>query len=415
MEKRIDTFSALKYSDFRYFLSVQFLYTAAVLIQEVVLGFYLYEITGDALALGVIGLLEAIPYLILALFGGHVADRLDKKKVARVAIFFMVLVSLFLTIGLSKTEGNITAKYIIYVAVFLIGICRGFLGPSWSSMKPFLVDKEHYVNAATWSSQFWQSGMLIGPIVSGFLYAYIGIQNTLIIVMIIFTICFFLISMIKANAKADYNPELNIWQSLSEGFSFVKRSKIIFYALGLDMFSVMFGGVVAILPVFAKDILHVGAEGLGIMRAAPGIGAVLTMLILAKYPPTEKAWANMLRAIAGFGVATLLFALSKDYIFSCFMLFLTGVFDSISVVIRQTILNLLPPEEMRGRVSSINGVFVSCSNELGAFESGVAAKLMGTVTSVVFGASMTLAIITIVYFKTKDLLAVNLLKMSQNQ
>jgi MFS family permease len=413
MNKNVDTFSALRYRDFRFFLGVQFLYTAAVLIQEVVLGFYLYEITGDALALGIIGLLEAIPYLILALFGGHIADRFDKKMVARIAIFCMSLVSLFLILGLTKRDvGTGEAKYIIYVAVLSIGICRGFLGPSWSSMKPFLVDKAHYANAATWSSQFWQSGMLVGPIVSGFLYAYIGLANTLMVVLLIFLICFFLITMIKANAKAEYNPDLNLWQSLREGFSFVNKSKIILYSLGLDMFSVMFGGVVAILPVFAKDILHVGAEGLGIMRAAPGIGAVLTMLVLAKYPPIEKAWRNMLLAIAGFGLATLMFALSSNLILSCLMLFLTGAFDAVSVVIRQTILNLLPPEEMRGRVSSINGVFVSCSNELGAFESGVAAKLMGTVPSVVFGAGMTLAIITFVFFRTKELLAINLKKLT---
>jgi MFS family permease len=414
MDNKKDTFAALRYKDFRFYVSIQFLYTAAVLIQEVVLGFYLYEITGDKLALGIIGLFEAIPYLVLALFGGYIADRFNKKKVAQIAILGMVLISSFLIYGLGSADQS-NAKFIIYTAVFLIGICRGFLGPSWSSIKPFIVAKEHYANAATWSSQFWQSGMLIGPMISGFLYAYLGLQTTLGIVLSIFILCFFLIFMIKARAKADYNKEHNLWQSLSEGFNFVSKSKIILYAIALDMFSVLFGGVIAILPVFAKDILHVGAEGLGIMRAAPGIGAVLTMLVLAKYPPTQQAWRNMLLAVVGFGVATFLFAVSKNFTLSCILLFFTGAFDSISVVIRQTILNLLPPEEMRGRVSSINGLFVSCSNELGAFESGVAATIMGTVPSVIFGATMTLVVIAIVYAKTRDLFNINLKKIAEGE
>jgi MFS family permease len=411
MNEKRDTIAALRYVDFRYYVMIQFLNTAAVLIQEVVLGFYLYEVTGDKLALGIIGLLEAIPYLFLALFGGYIADRFDKKKVAQIAIFGMILITAFLNFGLENVD-LAQAKYVIYTAVFFIGICRGFFGPSWSSIKPFIVEKQHYANAATWSSQFWQSGMLIGPVISGFLFAYLGLHTTLLIVLLIFIICFFLVFMIKADTQAEYNREKNLWQSLREGFDFVSKSKIILYAIALDMFSVLFGGVVAILPVFAKDILHVGPEGLGVMRAAPGIGAVLTMLVLAKYPPTKRAWRNMLLAVLGFGLATLAFALSRNFTLSCLLLFLTGAFDSISVVIRQTILNLLPPEDMRGRVSSINGLFVSCSNELGAFESGLAATMLGTVPSVVFGGAMTLVVIAIVYQKTKDLFHINLQKIT---
>lgn len=405
--------AALQYRDFRFFLGTQFTYTVAVLIQEVVLGYRLYEVTGDPLSLGLIGLFEAIPYLVLALFGGHVADRFDKRKIALVCIAAMMGISLFLLVGMDKLGQSQQSRYIVYAAVFMIGISRGFMGPAWSSIKAFLVEKEHYSNAASWSSQFWQAGTITGPAVAGFMYAYMGLHNTLLVVLILLGIAFFSAFLIKKKSKVEHIEKQNLWQSLIEGYHFVMNSKILIYAIALDMFSVLFGGVVAILPIFAKDILQVGPEGLGIMRAAPGVGAVLTLFATAFYPPTHRAWRNMLLAVTGFGLATLVFALSTNIYLSVFALFLTGAFDSISVVVRQTILQLLPPDEMRGRVSSISGVFVSCSNELGAFESGVAAKLLGTVNSVIFGGGMTLLCIGIIYLKTKDLLKVDLLQKAQ--
>jgi MFS family permease len=203
----------------------------------------------------------------------------------------------------------------------------------------------------------------------------------------------------------------NVIKSLTEGFRFVYKNKILYYAVLLDMLSVLFGGVVAILPVFAKDILEVGAEGLGVLRAAPGLGAVITMLFLAYLDPTRNAWRNMLLAVAGFGVATLFFALSVNFYLSIFALFLTGAFDSVSVVIRSTILQTLPPDHMRGRVSSVNGIFVSTSNELGAFESGVAARFLGTVVSVVAGGVMTLSVVSYIALKSKKLFDVKLVKV----
>ncbi|MBK8698897.1 MAG: MFS transporter [Saprospiraceae bacterium] len=406
---KLDPYAALRYADFRFFLGTQFTYTVAVLIQEVVLGYYLYEVTGDPLALGLIGLFEAIPYLALALFGGHAADLFDKKNIARISILAMITISSLLMYGLHLYKGSDEGRYIIYAAVFLIGVARGFLGPAWSSIKAFLVDQQHYSNAASWASQFWQGGMITGPAVAGFLYAYLGLEYTLFVVIGLFVLSFLSASMIKAKSHVEKTSPVNLWQSLREGYHFVTGSRILIYAIALDMFSVLFGGVIAILPVFAKDILQVGPEGLGILRAAPGIGAVLTMFGTAFYPPTRKAWRNMLLAVLGFGLATLVFALSKNFYLSIAALFFTGAFDSISVVVRQTILQVLPPDEMRGRVNSINGIFVSCSNELGAFESGVAAKLLGTVPSVIFGASMTIVSIGIIYYKTRDLLGVNLL------
>jgi MFS family permease len=202
----------------------------------------------------------------------------------------------------------------------------------------------------------------------------------------------------------------SIMESLKEGFVFVKENKIMWYSIVLDMFSVLFGGVIAILPIYAKDILNVGVEGLGLLRAAPGVGAVLVMLVTAYFPPTNQAWRNMLLAVAGFGIATLVFAVSENLLISLVALFFTGAFDSISVVIRSTILQILPPDNMRGRVSSVNGIFVSTSNELGAFESGIAAKMVGVVPSVLFGGIMTLTVVGYIYSQSKELLKIKLVK-----
>jgi MFS family permease len=410
--KAKNPFAALRYRDFKFFIGTQLTYTIGVLIQEVVLGYYLYDLTRDPLTLGIIGLLMALPYIALSLFGGYVADRFAKKKIALICILSMITISIFMTYGLHKAVDLNTKKTIIYTAVFCMGVARGFFGPAWSSLRPFLVKTEDYSNAASWSSQFWQVGSIFGPASAGFLYAGLGLFNTLISVIILFVFSLLFAYLISVEGKVAKGRIASgtIWQSLKEGFDFVRSSRILLYAMSLDMFSVLFGGVVAILPVFAKDILHVGPEELGIMRAAPGVGAVLILFLTAFYPPTRRAWRNMLLAVLGFGLSTLVFALSTNFYLSVFCLFLTGACDSISVIVRQTILQLMPPDHMRGRVNSISGIFVSCSNELGAFESGMAASLLGTVPSVIFGASMTIVVIGYIYTKSKDLLHISLIK-----
>ncbi len=412
MKQTKDPYAALRFPEFRYFISAQFLFTVAILIQEVVISFYLYEITHDPLSLGLIGLFEAIPYISLALFGGYFADKFDKKKIIQASygiIIFCSVLLLWVTFpDESRQVDTGMLKFIIYFTVFVLGLARGFYGPAWSSLKPFLVPAEHYPNSASWSSQFWQTGMILGPASAGFLYSWLGLSQTLFLVILLLVIAFILVNFIKSKPSQESHLSQNIFQSLKEGIDFVRKNRILFYAILLDMFSVLFGGVVAILPVYAKDVLEVGAEGLGILRAAPGIGAVLTMLGTAYFPPTKKAWRNMLIAVTGFGVATLVFALSTNFWLSCIALFLTGSFDSISVIIRQTILQVLPPDHMRGRVNSVNGIFVSCSNELGAFESGVAAKILGPVNSVLFGGIMTLIIASILFSRSKELFDVKL-------
>lgn len=418
MKQVKDPYAALRFPEFRYFVTAQFLFTVAILVQEVVVSFYLYEITHDPLSLGLIGLFEAIPYISLALFGGYFADRKEKRTIIQMCYAIIMMCSLLLLwVTHPSTEHGFSIlqqKNFIYLTVFFLGVARGFYGPAWSSLKPFLVPAEHYSNSASWSSQFWQTGSILGPASAGFLYSWLGLTNTLTLVIILFLIAFVFVSQISKKGIQHIEKQANVFGSLREGIRFVTNNRILFYAIMLDMFSVLFGGVVAILPVFAKDILHVGAEGLGVMRAAPGLGAVLTMLGTAYFPPTRQAWRNMLIAVTGFGLATLVFAVSTHFWLSIAALFLTGAFDSVSVVIRQTILQVLPPDDMRGRVNSVSGIFVSCSNELGAFESGLLTKLFGPIHTVIFGGAMTLAIAGTLFVRSKELFAFRLEKTTKD-
>lgn len=296
--------------------------------------------------------------------------------------------------------------------IFCLGTIRGFYNPSATSLKPFLIPRELYANGATWTTIGWQSGMIIGPMLGGFMLAFIGRESSLISVAILLGICFILINLLQKRSFPKIETE-NVLESLTDGFRFIWHSKIVLWAISLDLVSVLFGGVIALLPIFAEDILKVGPEGLGYLRAAPSIGALITMIVLTRMPPTEHAWRNMLLAVAGFGAFTLLFAISNSLWLSLFALAMTGACDSISVVIRQTILQIYPPDHMRGRVAAVNGMFVSSSNELGAFESGLAAKYMGAVIATVFGGCMTLLVVSISWTKTRDLFGVDITKGSE--
>jgi len=401
-----DPFLALRYAEFRYFLFTNFFVTVGLLIQEVIIGYELYRLTHDPLAIGMIGLAEAIPFILLSLFGGHYSDKLSKKNIMLWSLAFTMLASVvlyFLSFSLLTEAHAGELKYVIWGVIFFIGICKAFFFPASTSIKAYLVPREVYANSAAWSSSSWQTGVIIGPGVSGFLYSLFGFSGTLLFVIAIIFLSIISVALIK-NRPPDPSEEGTMLEKIKEGFRYTYKTKIIFYSISLDMFSVMFGGVVAILPVFAEDILHVGAEGLGIMRAAPYIGAVLVLFVLSKYSPMKRAWRNLLWAVAGFGAATLVFAISENYILSVAALFATGAFDSVSVVIRSTLLQLLVPDNMRGRVNAINGIFLSTSNEVGAFESGLAAKILGAVPSVVFGGAMTLVIVTYIWLKSRDLL-----------
>ncbi len=289
------------------------------------------------------------------------------------------------------------------MTIFVIGLCRAFLSPPSNSLRAILVPVHLYENASAWGSSAWQVGAIIGPMMSGFLYAWIGFANTLLVVVVMVAASFLLYAQIGKKPIQIINKQTEIMNSIKQGVSFVFKTKIILYSISLDLFSVMFGGVMAILPIYAEDILKVGSQGLGILRAAPSLGAVITLLMLTRFSPMHHAWKNLLISVTGFGISILVFAVSPWMGLSVAMLFISGAFDSISVVIRATILQVMTPDEMRGRVLAVNGIFLASSNELGAFESGLAAKLMGTVCSAVFGGAMTLLIVTWVHFKTGDL------------
>ena len=411
-----DAFAALRYRDFSIVTLNQFCLTLAILIQEIIVAYSLYKITKDPLTLGLIGLAEAIPFIALSLWGGYFADRFNKQTIMKICLFFaiplpLVLWGLFHAYGLKQIELS-TLSWGVYAVIFGLGTIRGFYNPSATSLKPFLIPREIYANGATWTTIGWQSGVIIGPLLGGFMLAFLGRETSLISVAVLLSLCFLLVNLLSKRTFPKIETE-RVLQSLGEGFRFIAKTKIVPWAISLDLVSVLFGGVIALLPIFAEDILKIGPEGLGYLRAAPSIGALITMIALTRFPPTRHAWRNMLLAVAGFGLFTLLFAYSDYLWLSLFALAMTGACDSISVVIRQTILQIYPPENMRGRVAAVNGMFVSSSNELGAFESGLAAKYLGPVIATVFGGSMTLLVVAFSWAKTKDLFGVNITQAEQ--
>ena len=411
-----DAFAALRYRDFSLVTLNQFCLTLAILIQEIIVAYSLYKITKDPLTLGLIGLAEAIPFIALSLWGGYFADRFNKQTIMKICLFFaiplpLVLWGLFHAYGLKHIELS-TLSWGVYAVIFGLGTIRGFYNPSATSLKPFLIPREIYANGATWTTIGWQSGVIIGPMLGGFMLAFFGRETSFISVAVLLSLCFLLVNLLSKRTFPKIETE-RVLQSLGEGFRFIAKTKIVPWAISLDLVSVLFGGVIALLPIFAEDILKIGPEGLGYLRAAPSIGALITMIALTRFPPTRHAWRNMLLAVAGFGLFTLLFAYSNYLWLSLFALAMTGACDSISVVIRQTILQIYPPENMRGRVAAVNGMFVSSSNELGAFESGLAAKYLGPVIATVFGGSMTLLVVAFSWAKTKDLFGVNITQAEQ--
>jgi MFS family permease len=392
-----DPYEALRYKEFNTFLLVRFAMVFAWSMQFIVIEWQVYSITKNPLSLGLIGLMEVIPAVSMALFAGHIVDQKEKKGMLLKCIlgFSAVSFGLFLLTWptvVADYDTN-TILYAIYFMVFLGGLVRAFIGPTIFSLLSLIVPKKAYSNAATWSSSVWQIGSVIGPAVAGFSITLIGVHWSMCSVFICSVVALFALSQIEK--KPILNPKIGepVMQSLTEGIKFVFNNKTVLGAITLDMVAVLFGGAVALLPVFAQDILKVGPEGFGFLRAAPAVGAFLTMLITAYVPLNKNAGIKLLAAIFGFGATIIIFGLSSIFWVSLLALFLSGVFDGISVVIRQTILFLKTPDNMRGRVSAVNSMFVGSSNELGAFESGLTAKLMGTVTAVVFGGSMTLLVV----------------------
>jgi MFS family permease len=397
MKKTHDPYAALRYKEFNTFLLLRFAMVFAWSMQFIVIEWQVYSLTKNPLSLGIIGLMEVIPAIAMALFAGHIVDQKEKKGLLFKCIlgFSVISFGLFLLTWPPIVSGYSTKVilYGIYFMVFLGGIVRSFLGPTIFSLLSLIVPKKVYPNAATWSSSVWQIGSVLGPAVAGFSITLIGVHWSMCSVFL--CSIFSLIALSQIATKPILNPKIGepIMESLKEGVKFVFNNKTVLGALSLDMVAVLFGGAVALLPIFAQDILKVGPEGFGVLRAAPAVGSFLILIISAYVPMNKNAGMKLLSAIFAFGVCIIVFGLSTIFWLSVLALFFSGAVDGISVVIRQTILQLKTPDHMRGRVSAVNSIFVGSSNELGAFESGLTAKLMGTVTSVVFGGSMTLLIV----------------------
>jgi MFS family permease len=393
-----EAFAVVRIRNFRLFLAYRFFMTAATLMQAVIVGWQLYDITKNALSLGMIGLTEVIPQISIALFAGYFVDRWDRKRI-------MSYTSLLLLVGsgiLLVSSSNLQLPFLkgtapIFVTIFLVGLTRGILMPAHTALLGQLVPRELLTGASTWGSTAWQVAAVTGPALGGLVYGFFGVVAAYVLVFSFFLTCIIVLAFIKSPGKVarKESDDDNIFSSIGQGIRYVFKNQALLGAFSLDMFAVLFGGAVAMLPVFASDILKVGPQGLGMLRACPAIGAILMSIILTFYPPVKNSGKKMLYSVAAFGVCMIVFAISKNFYLSAACLFLSGSFDFVSVVVRGSILQLFTADEMKGRVSSVNSIFIGSSNELGAFESGTAASLMGLVPSVIFGGVMTLIVVSI--------------------
>jgi len=394
--KKHDPFEALRIPEFSYFIFARFFLTLAIQMQSVIYMWQIYALTKDVLFLGYAGLAEAIPSILIALFSGHIADIIDRKRIILIAGLGLAITAIafsWLSSG-SVISDHHFGTLPIFGLIACIGIIRGFLGPTFPAWMAQIVPRSHYTNAATWNSTIWHIGFIAGNTIGGLLCMF-ALSNAYITVFITILLSLVFVLLIKPKSLPLKEKKESLQESLTVGLRFVFNNKIILGALSLDLFAVLFGGAVALLPAFSDKILHVGSMGFGILKAAPAGGAVITAFLMAYIPQKKNAGRNLLLAITGFGVATILFALSENFYLSVFFLFLTGAFDNVSVVIRHSILQLMTPDHMRGRVSAVNSIFIGSSNEIGGFESGVAARLMGLVPSVIFGGAMTIGIVFI--------------------
>jgi MFS family permease len=357
----------------------------------VALGFQIYELSRDPLALGILGLVEAVPSIGLALLGGHIADRYDRRMIVLLTRAVSVVAALaFAFLSLNLQAYGLAA---LYAVVFVAGIARGFADPANSAFEAQVVPRELYVNASSWAGTMWQATAILGPALGGLVYAYFGVTTAYLMIATLYALALACMSLIKPKPMPPVTAGESIWTSIKLGVRFVFRSQIFVGAMALDLFAVLFGGAIALLPIFATDILQVGPSGLGLLVAAPAAGALVSMLWATRRPPTKNSGRIFLAVVAGFGVSIIVFALSKNFYLSMFALAMSGLFDGVSVVIRETILRVYSPEKLRGRIASVNWIFIGSSNEIGAFESGVAASLLGTVPAVFLGGVVTLVVV----------------------
>jgi len=402
-----DTFAAVKIPEFKYLLLARFTFTMGLRMMSTLVGWWIYELTNLPFAIGIVGLSEFLPAFSLALYAGHVIDSSEKKwMLQRGMLLYFVCASLLLLLSTHFTAGYLTHHQMalcIYAIIFCTGTIRAFTGPVFNVILASIVPKKVLQNATTWNTGSYLSASVCGHATGGFLIYTFGVTGTLAAIACFIIAAFIFISQLSKKLPLNVRGEKRTLESVKEGLRFVFKTKELLGAISLDLFAVLFGGAVAMVPVYARDILHVDARGFGWLNGASDMGSIFMVIWLTMFPPRTKQGYKLFFAVAGFGACIIIFGLSKLYFLSFFALMASGMLDGFSVVIRSTITQLKTPDNMRGRVISVNSMFINSSNELGQFESGVAAKLLGVVPSVVFGGCMTLLVVITTWFKAPSL------------
>ena len=402
-----DVFLAFRFRDFSLLSLNQLCLSLSILIQEVVIGYSLYQLTQNSLSLGLVAIVELVPFICLSLLSGYWADRFNRQKILQWGFSCSCLIPLLFIALFHRNQQyaiqQTTLLFGIYSLIFCLGILRGIYSPSFNSLRPFLVPEHAYANAATWTSLIWQIGAISGPLCAGLLLSQFGLESTLY--------CVFALCCIGSIALYALNPRTfpkigtqQISKSLKEALLFILKNQLLFWTILLDLASMLFCGIIVLLPIFTQDILHQGTEGLGILRAAPAIGACIMMLCLTYCSPMQHAWRNMLWSTLGIACCTLTFALSPLFWLSVILLVILGALDSISIVIRQTLFQQIPPKELLGRVSALNGILVTSGNQFGALQASFITRYLTVVPATLIGGSICLLISSISFICTRDLL-----------
>ena len=406
-QKKPDPIAAIRLPEYRNLLMGRFLFIMGLRMMGSLVGWWIYNLTDEPFAIGLIGLSEVIPAVSFSLYAGHIIDISEKRKVLLRGVFLYgiaVLVMIYLSSNLASHHfSNHIIAICIYVVIFFTGIIRSFSGPVFGVLLAYIVPREHLQNATTWNQGTWLTASVTGHATGGLLIAAIGIHNTLIFIVSLIIVSFTFFLRLSAKPSLNTGVEKKTFDSVKEGLRFVYSTKELLGAISLDLFAVLFGGAVAMVPVYARDILKVGPQGFGLLNGASDIGSIIIVVMLTMFPLKKKQGRTLLFAVAGFGTCIIIFGLSKLFWLSFVSLMIAGMMDGISVVVRGTITQLKTPDHMRGRVMSVNSMFINSSNEFGQFESGLTAKLLGTVTSVIFGGCMTLVVVGSTWIKAPTL------------
>ena len=397
-----DPYASLRNTNFRRLIASYFAATVAREAQIVVVGWQAFAITHDPLTLGLVGLAEALPLIAVALYAGHVADRAARRTIALAGTFAMfvsaIALLLFTTSGLIA-QGRV---WPIYLVIFLSGIARSFTRPAVTALSAEVIERELYPNAVAWRSSSWQLAAVLGPAAGGLVYGFSGAAVAYACVAALMFASLIAVWMITHRGAPQGIEQVPVGESVRLGLRFLIHQPVILAAMSLDLFYVLFGGAAALLPIFAQ-LLRAGPQGLGVLRAAPAIGSLVTGMIVAHRPPMKRAGASLFASVAVFGASMILFAVSRNFTVSFALLTISGMADNVSVIIRSTLIQTMTPEHLLGRVSAVNQIFIGASNEIGAFESGVAARIMGVVPSVIFGGTMTLMVVAVTMWRAPAL------------